>query len=346
MITKELFDKFLQNECTEEERLLVLNFLHENPAALDEFLPAEEFEYVVTGELPPELEIRLLDEINKKTRTGITVPIIAKRILAAASVILIAGFAWKFFMQHDVADKSVPAVANFVNVPKWVNVSAANKAVDVLLPDSSLIKLSAHSSLKYKDAFGKNKTRQIYLSGRAFFKVAKDKTKPFTVFSGEIATTVLGTTFTVTAYEERKLIRVHLHTGLVTINSSEEQGKTLDSSIFLRPGDEFFYNRLTKSSNVRRANKTKTNEAKKKNEKHNIYKPNWYQFKGQELSDVFDQLSFYYQVDIEYAKEDIKNHYITAQFTLTDSLDKILKDIALLNDLKVSKQQNKYIISK
>ena len=248
MITKELFDKFLQNECTEEERLLVLNFLHENPAALDEFLPAEEFEdIVVIDQLPPELTTRLLDGINKKTRPGITVPFIAKRILAAASVILIAGFAWKFFMQQDIPDKSVPSVANFVNVPKWQNISAANKAVDVLLPDSSLITLSAHSSLKYESDFGANRTRQIYLSGQAFFKVAKDKAKPFTVFSGEIATTVLGTTFTVTAYEERKLISVHLYTGLVTISSSEVQGKTLDSSIFLRPGDEFFYNRITKS---------------------------------------------------------------------------------------------------
>lgn len=348
MITKELFNKFLQDECTEEERLLVLKFLNENPGALEEFLPVEEFEnFVVPGEVPPEITKRLVNRIKKKTRTLVIVPLIAKRILAAASIIVIIGFAWKFFMHQEAATKSISySSLSTENATKWKMIDATDKALNVLLPDSSFITLSTQSSLKYETGYGANGTRQIYLSGQAFCKVAKDKTKPFTVFSGEIATTVHGTTFTVTAYEERKLIRVKLHTGLVTISSSGRRDQRPDSSIFLRPGDEFFYNRITKSSSVRRADETRTRFKRNKNKKHNIYRPDWYQFKGQELGDVLDQLGFYYQTDIEYTKDDVKNHYITAQFTLSNSLDKILKDIALLNNLKISKQEDKYIISK
>ena len=66
-----------------------------------------------------------------------------------------------------------------------------------------------------------NNKREIYLEGEAYFKVAKDKTKPFTVFAGALATTALGTQFRITAKKNTPgNITVKLFTGKVAIRSS------------------------------------------------------------------------------------------------------------------------------
>jgi len=61
---------------------------------------------------------------------------------------------------------------------------------------------------------------------------------------------------------------------------------------------------------------------------------------------VLDQLSFYYQVEIDYRPDDISNSYMTAEFRVSDSLEKILKDIGLLNKLKLTEADGKYILRK
>lgn len=55
-----------------------------------------------------------------------------------------------------------------------------------------------------------NNTIDITLKGKAYFEVAKDKTKPFTVFSGNLSTIALGTQFSVTAFSHQNNIIVRL----------------------------------------------------------------------------------------------------------------------------------------
>jgi hypothetical protein len=69
-------------------------------------------------------------------------------------------------------------------------------------------------------------------------------------------------------------------------------------------------------------------------------------FSGQSLEQVFDQLSVYYSVEIGYSPSDIRNRYFTARYENGDSLDTILEDIALLNQLSIIKQDGRYIVKK
>lgn len=349
MITKELFEKFLQNECSEDERNQVIRYLDEHPEAIRDLLPAEEFtdrQFTESG--GQDLERRLYRRLEKSIFRGVTVRLAIKRTLIAASVVLIAGIGWKVLMpgdlRHQNPNKGIqPASAQ---TSPWISYTTTSDSLYVLLPDSSGMILSSFSSVKYDRVFGRDGRRAVYLSGGAEFQVARNKAKPFIVYSGDISTTVLGTSFKVNAFENRKIISVYLHTGRVLVKPADSAENKLKLNAYLRPGDELFYNKITRLATVRKFEGHKKKPVRLKSRKENIYKPDWYKFSGQRLADVLDQLSFYYQVDIDYNPDDIQHSYMTAEFRISDSLEKILKDIGLLNKLKITETDGKYILRK
>ena len=77
-----------------------------------------------------------------------------------------------------------------------------------------------------------NNKRIVYLSGEAFFDVAKDKAKPFSVITKGISTTALGTSFNVKAYADDPLVKVLLMTGKVGV----EYLSAKSNGLILNPG--------------------------------------------------------------------------------------------------------------
>ncbi len=93
----------------------------------------------------------------------------------------------------------------------------------VTLPDGSEVWLNAKSRLAYHTF---NKERKVELQGEAYFKVAHNKSKPFTVVTPECNIEVLGTTFNVLAYEEFGRNEITLVEGKVKV-SNKTQNKLL-----------------------------------------------------------------------------------------------------------------------
>ena len=69
----------------------------------------------------------------------------------------------------------------------------------VTLPDGTQVWMNAASSLRFPTAFTGG-TRQVTLTGEAYFEVAKDAGHPFGVAVKDMKVTVLGTHFNVMAY--------------------------------------------------------------------------------------------------------------------------------------------------
>jgi len=91
---------------------------------------------------------------------------------------------------------------------------------EITLTDGSIVMLNAGSQLLVAADFGE-KDRKVSLSGEAYFKIAKDKNKPFLVQSGLLRTSVLGTSFNINAYPERDRIKVAVLTGRVMVSQLE-----------------------------------------------------------------------------------------------------------------------------
>ncbi len=101
-------------------------------------------------------------------------------------------------------------------------VVAENEAVEVILEDGTEVIVNRHSSLKYRKSFDRE-SRKVYLSGEAWFDVARDTTMPFFVDAGAALVKVLGTSFNVNAYKENPTVEITVESGLVAMSAKEDE---------------------------------------------------------------------------------------------------------------------------
>ncbi|GGZ13324.1 iron dicitrate transporter FecR [Echinicola pacifica] len=71
---------------------------------------------------------------------------------------------------------------------------------DLVLSDGTKVKLNAGSWIKFPISFLSDLPRTVYLQGEAYFEVAPDKERLFTVVTDQMDTQVFGTKFIVTSY--------------------------------------------------------------------------------------------------------------------------------------------------
>jgi ferric-dicitrate binding protein FerR (iron transport regulator) len=107
----------------------------------------------------------------------------------------------------------------------------------VTLPDSSVVKVNSGSILIYPQRF--TDTRDIFLSGEAYFTVTKDETRPFIVKTSDMDVEALGTVFNVSAYTDSKNLSASLESGKINVvfkNMNKEP-------VILLPDEQVTYNK-------------------------------------------------------------------------------------------------------
>lgn len=82
--------------------------------------------------------------------------------------------------------------------------------------DGSTVKLEPFGRIRFEKDFSPDR-REVYLNGKAFFDIVKDPERPFFVYSGKIATKVLGTSFFVDAPTDARKVEVKVITGKVSV---------------------------------------------------------------------------------------------------------------------------------
>ncbi|MBW7892668.1 MAG: FecR family protein [Chitinophagaceae bacterium] len=85
------------------------------------------------------------------------------------------------------------------------------------LPDGTMVWLNASSSISYPTAF-KGNTREVSMTGEAYFEVSKNPAKPFIVKTFRDEIRVTGTSFNVNSYTDEDDIKTSLLEGMVEIN--------------------------------------------------------------------------------------------------------------------------------
>lgn len=78
----------------------------------------------------------------------------------------------------------------------------------VVLPDGSRVLMNANSELSYFPDSFEGGSREVRLSGEAFFDIVRNPEKPFLVKSGEVVTRVLGTSFNVNMHQSKVVVTV------------------------------------------------------------------------------------------------------------------------------------------
>ncbi len=236
------------------------------------------------------------------------------KIAASVSLILLlAGFA------YWLAPWNVTSMAN---QEIWVEKSTQNSQVATFtLADGSRVTLNADSKIRYH-ATDHPSVREVFLEGEAFFVVTPDPNRPFVVRTEALATRVLGTSFSVSAYPEDELAKVTVATGRVAVELPE-----LPATV-LHPNRQLVYNKLNKTRSELAANLA--NEL--------AWREGRLVFDGAKLSQVARMLERYYNVTISFENEGPQACLITATFE-QETLFHVLKLISYINDLEYTFNQ-------
>ncbi|MRG47387.1 DUF4974 domain-containing protein [Chitinophaga sp. SYP-B3965] len=177
----------------------------------------------------------------------------------------------------------------------------------IVLPDGTKVWLNAASSLYFPAEFT-GKERNVKLTGEAYFEVAKNAQKPFIVNVADVNVEVLGTHFNVMAYADEKSIKTSLFEGAVKIKDN-----------LLRPGQQMH---VYKDGRFNVITDPFMEDAI-------AWKEGMFVFNNDELDNIMRRLSRWYDVEISYSTDKIKNKEFTGQISRQEKLSEVLKMLEL-----------------
>lgn len=129
-----------------------------------------------------------------------------------ASILLVLG----------VAGTAYFALQDRANVPMYVVSSGIQNMESVSLPDGTTVQMGPGSRLTYPASFS-GKTREITLTGQAFFDVAKNREKPFIVHTEDMSVEALGTAFELFSYDMENKIEAILLNGKIKVSVADKK---------------------------------------------------------------------------------------------------------------------------
>jgi transmembrane sensor len=291
-------------------------------------LPAHEIEQVVQSTISrinqpssstPEFRQRPLPVYNRSWF----------KVAASVSLVLLAGWlALPYFRSEQPSARLVrpsPIARNQTSsVTDTANTSA--KPIVIHLDDGSTVTLAPASRIHYAKNILTTK-REVHLNGEAFFEVAKDPAHPFLVYANGLVTKVLGTSFTVKAYERSREVIVEVKTGRVSVFAQSDPkakekavNRELDG-VILSPNQKIVY----KTDEVRMRKTLVEKPVLLKT----VVQPS-FQFEDHPVSEVFAALEKAYGVPIIYDKNLMMDCPLTASLdsmSLYDQLTIICKAV-------------------
>ncbi|CAM3994469.1 FecR family protein [Pedobacter westerhofensis] len=256
----------------------------------------------------PELDTALLyQRINRKLflalkRSG-------DHWIAYAAAVLILLAAGLFFLKPaEQKDKLLQTTAGIKppvhpGLRKWIK-----------LPDGTSVQLNADSKLDYPESFAGKNTREVTLTGEAFFDVKHDASHPFIIHTGKLKTTVLGTAFNISAYPSARTLTVTVTRGKVMVQNASA------TLAVLRPNQQLTWDITTAVA-----------------QKHVVNAEEVVAWKAQDLilddvslEQAADRIAARYKIKVIFKNDKVKDCRFTAAFLNRNQLSQV---ITVLTDI-------------
>lgn len=183
--------------------------------------------------------------------------------------------------------------------------------MNLVLPDSSQVKLNANSVLSFLPDNWKGKgVKEVFLEGEGFFKVTQKRSgEKFIVHSGGVEIAVLGTEFNVRSRGEKS--EIVLEEGHIELSIEAQR-------ITMKPGDYISYSESQK----------KIKSKKVKPSDYTAWKDGIVIF-NKALSEVAADLEILYGVEFNIERENLKDRLIQLSVP-ADSLEQVLEILEIM----------------
>jgi ferric-dicitrate binding protein FerR (iron transport regulator) len=198
----------------------------------------------------------------------------------------------------------------------------------VILPDGSQVWLNASSSLKFPISFASAKERRVELTGEAYFEVTHRPDLPFRVITSKQTVEVLGTHFDISAYADDATTKTTLLQGSVKVSVYDSGNGAL-----LKPGQQSKVNSNIQVSDVNA-------------EEVIAWKNGYFRFDDEKLENIMKSVARWYDVDVVYEQESLKNETFGAVTTRFSTIGTLLDMMQQTGDIKFSVKGKIITVSK
>lgn len=332
---KQLLNKYLNNNCTREELERVV-WLLDLPGT-EEYLhtlmierekePELFAEELVTEAKVKEWENQVLNRIHAEKKIGYKklkhFTMFHKISYAAASIVLLI---LGGFYVYKVTHTTVSVQETYALVEKF---NEEGFPVQYLLPDQSSVFLGAGAVIRHPKEFDQQ-SREVTLSGEAFFDVTPDKERPFIVHTRTMLTKVLGTSFKIEAFDNYPLT-VSVATGKVSVSTIANEKINKELAV-LTPGHKITYD---EASGLHQNSNSSVEDLLQWTEGDLI-------FDQQTLELVALKLEKRYGVQITFEKRSISRYKVSGSFKREENIETILKILSVIGkfNYKFNQQQS------
>ena len=195
--------------------------------------------------------------------------------------------------------------------------AARGQVYSFQLPDGSKIWLNAGSALSFPTSFAGLSVRKVQLHGEAYFEIAQSYTQPFRVESREQQVDVLGTHFNLRAYED-EIVATTLLEGSVKVSPANHK------PVILKPSQQAVLTSSAEGLLVRNVDV----------QQEVAWKDGLFMYSNTTLEEVMREASRWYDVEVRYEKESLKQKKLSGSVTRYDNLSALLKAISYTTGVK------------
>jgi ferric-dicitrate binding protein FerR (iron transport regulator) len=201
--------------------------------------------------------------------------------------------------ENSTTGEGPAAVFNTLSTPK-------GGQYKLILPDGTHVWLDAVSSITYPTAFT-GKTREVSISGQAYFEVVHDPRMPFEVKVEGQTVRDIGTAFNINAYPDEPAVRITLAEGKAAV------GTPTHEIVLKKPGEQAEYTqgqlRQTAGADL---------------EAVLAWKNGLFYLTSADIATVMRQVARWYDIDIQF-DNGIPSGHITGELPRNTNLSTVLK---------------------
>ena len=279
------------------------------------------------------IERKLLQE--KKVFTLASSKKLGKWLAAASMLAAVAMIAFFMMSKPDTATERLNNVS-----------TQQGSKTRLELPDGTQVWLNGNSRLVYNGkTFGVG-TREVTLTGEAFFDVAANKQVPFIIHTSAIDIRVTGTAFNVKAYPLSKVVETALVHGSIEITTA----KNPDRKIILKPNEKFVIalDSLQTTATSKSAQETapfssysisKLRHEPGEGPVETVWMNNRLVFNEDRFDQLALKLEAWYNIRVYFTNEELKNKKFTGVIE-KESLEETLKVLQLTAPFRFRIEEN------
>jgi len=200
--------------------------------------------------------------------------------------------------------------------PEMIVVTTGDNKDEILLPDGSRVFLNKYSQLNYPEKF-QRKSRQVGLTGEAYFEVIQNPDKLFQInINDQAIVEVLGTSFNLRSDREKGSVAVSVVSGRVAFFKPESES---NKTILIKEEQAILQN-----DTITKVNLTDINFLS--------WKTGILLFENENIDNVFNELTMFYDKEFIIKGIDSKDIRLTSKFD-NQELENVLEEIKMVLNL-------------